>query len=110
MELKDIYIGKIIKQKFEEKCQNDKTFNKAEFARRISIHRSTIYLLFQKKSIDTELLINISEALDYDFLSAVYCKSKRASQAKVIVGVAISPEELQKLELPDEFMVLSGVS
>jgi len=74
MNLKDIDIGKVIKEKFEEKRQTDKTLNKAAFARRIGIDRSTVYLLFEKKSIDTELLLNISEVLDYDFIGEVYRK------------------------------------
>jgi len=74
MNLKEIDIGKIIKEKFEEKRRTDKTLNKAAFARRIGIDRSTVYLLFEKKSIDTELLINISEVLEYDFIEEIYCK------------------------------------
>jgi len=106
MKLKDIHIGKIIEEKFKEKRQDDKTFNKAEFARRIKIDRSTVYLLFQKKSIDTEMLINISEVLGYDFLNEVYREKPSQKLPTVIVGIAISPEQLQKLELPEGFIKL----
>jgi len=42
MNLKDIHIGKIIEEKFEEKRQTDKTFSKAEFARRLGVDRGIV--------------------------------------------------------------------
>jgi len=106
MSLKDIHIGKIIEEKFEEKRQADKTFSKAEFARRLGVDRGTVDNLFKKKSIDTEMLIKVSEILGYDFLKEVYHKCPAQKLPTVIVGIAISPEQLQKLELPEEFITL----
>lgn len=37
------------------------------FARRLSCDRSNIYRMFQKNSIDTDLLLRISILLDHDF-------------------------------------------
>ncbi len=39
------------------------------FARKLSCDRSNVYRLFQRRSIDTELLVRISEILGHDFFS-----------------------------------------
>ena len=101
--MKGIHIGKIIKAKFEEK-----EITKAEFARRINIHRSTVYLLFEQKSIDIELLLNISEVLEYNFIEEVYLKINEQKQTKIIVGIEIDASQLDKLNLPEEFIRLIG--
>lgn len=41
------------------------------FARKIHLDRSNVYRLFQKNSVDTDLLRRISQVLDHDFF-AVY--------------------------------------
>ena len=64
---KDIYIGKLIQQKVDERHMNY-----AEFARLIHCSRTNVYRLFECKSIDIERLIIISEVLHYDFIHEVY--------------------------------------
>lgn len=101
--MKNIHIGKLIKEKFEEK-----NLSKAEFARRINIHRSTVYLLFEQKSIDIELLLNISNVLEYNFIEEVYLKRhKPKDKNTVIVGIEIDRAQLRKFDLPEEFIKLS---
>lgn len=39
----------------------------SHLARTLSCERSNLYRIFEKDSIDTRLLLNISRALDYDF-------------------------------------------
>ena len=105
--MKNPDIGPLIREKFEEKCRADETFNKTKFARLINIDRSSVYNLFEKHSVDTELLINISKVLDYPFLEEVYLKKPAEKPLPaVIVGVAISLEQFQKIELPEGFVVL----
>lgn len=59
---KQIHIGSIIKEKFEA---SEHTV--AWFARKINYDRTNIYRIFDRESIDTELLMKISEALNFDF-------------------------------------------
>ncbi|MDR3266233.1 MAG: XRE family transcriptional regulator [Tannerella sp.] len=66
-DLKDIHIGLLIKQKFEETGMSA-----IEFARRIHCARNSIYYTFKQKSIDIEKLELISKVLKYDFLRKVY--------------------------------------
>lgn len=56
------HIGKIIRQRLEETGMN-----KSEFARRINTTPQNIYGIFKRKSIDTDLLKEISSVLEYDF-------------------------------------------
>ena len=90
MELKDIHIGKIIKQEMIEK-----SITIAELARRIDRERTTVYDIFGRKSIDTELLIKISNALDYDFHQVYF--PERPQKALIIIEMDRS--EIDKLDL-----------
>lgn len=65
--IKDVYIGSIIRQKIDEKH-----ISYAEFARQINCTRTSLYRIFGSKSIDMERLIAISKALDYDFIREIY--------------------------------------
>lgn len=56
------HIGKIIRQRLEETGMN-----KSEFARRINTTPQNIYGIFKRKSLDTDLLKEISQVLEYDF-------------------------------------------
>lgn len=65
--MRNIHIGKIIHKKFKESG-----LSVAEFAARINRTRGTVYDIFSRKSIDTDLLITISEVLRYDFFQEYY--------------------------------------
>ena len=62
-----VFIGEVIKRRVDELGMSH-----SEFARRINCSRTSLYNLFAKKSIDVDLLLLISEVLDYDFLAKVY--------------------------------------
>ena len=66
-------IGILIKEELE-KQERSITW----FARKLSCDRSNIYRLFQKESIDTNLLVRISILLGNDFFSVLsdYVKEK----------------------------------
>lgn len=57
------HIGQVIKQELE---RQERTV--VWLARKLSCDRSNIYRIFQKESIDTNLLVRISVILQYDFL------------------------------------------
>ena len=52
--------------------------NYAEFARQIHVARTSLYRIFESKSIDIERLILISDVLDYDFIHNVYFAPEHA--------------------------------
>ena len=55
-------IGQLIKTRLKERG-----LTVSHLARTLSCERSNLYRIFEKDSIDTRLLLNISRALDYDF-------------------------------------------
>ena len=59
---RDIFIGPIIKQKLDES-----PYSVARFAQKIGRSRKSVYNLFKVKSVDTDLLSQISKLLQYDF-------------------------------------------
>lgn len=56
------HIGKIILERVTELGMN-----KSEFARRINKSRQNVQDIFQRESIDSNLLLNISRVLNYNF-------------------------------------------
>lgn len=94
--VKDIHIGSIIRQKLEESA-----LSISEFANRINRTRPTVYDIFTRKSIDTELLLKISEVLEYNFLKEVYLKeqdnaaARQEGRVRYIVGREVGADELK---------------
>lgn len=107
---KEIYIGKIIQQKVDERG-----LSYAEFARKINCARTSLYHIFNSKNIDIERLLLISEILQYDFIGEVYLKQyswKHLTLPYIILpintnGIDISclPQEIIEL-LKREFQLL----
>ena len=75
----DIYIGKKIKQIFDEK-----NISISQFAKDIRSSRANVYNIFAAKSIDIDKLILISKVLDYPFLEE-YLLQKVPTENKHIV-------------------------
>lgn len=65
-----MHIGHIIKEVFDEKG-----ISVTEFARRINCARPNVYSIFERYDIGVEQLLDISEALDHNFLDDVQLKS-----------------------------------
>lgn len=65
--LNHVFIGQEIKEKLDASGMSY-----AQFARSINCSRTTLYSIFNSKSIDVERLITISKILDYDFFYEVY--------------------------------------
>lgn len=61
-----IFIGPIIKAELDRQERSV-----SWFARKIGCDRSTVYRIFQRASIDTQLLMRISTVLDHDFFADI---------------------------------------
>jgi len=94
----DIHIGTIIKEKFDKKG-----ITKTEFANKVKRSRSDVNDIFSRKSIDVELLIDISKALDYDFIRKVYFEEY--TSPTVYIAFKIKEDEINNL--PEEFIRLA---
>lgn len=72
------HLGEAIKEELD-KQERSVTW----FAKQLSCDRSNIYRIFQKESVDTNLLARISVILQYDFFSDLsYDVKMRISQQK----------------------------
>ena len=60
--IEDVHIGQLIEDKLREKERNV-----TWFARKLCCVRSNVYKIFEKRSIDTLLLLRISIILEEDF-------------------------------------------
>ncbi|MDD3522331.1 MAG: helix-turn-helix transcriptional regulator [Bacteroidales bacterium] len=85
----NVFIGSIIRQKVKER-----KLTVSEFAKSINRSRTTVYDIFNRKSIDVDLLLTISKALDFDFLSEIYLVKKDNSAKKCYLAIEIDPSEL----------------
>jgi len=95
--IKNIHIGSIIREKLTEKSMTI-----TYFAIKINRERTTVYDIFQRKSIDIELLIEISKVLDYDFIHEIYFEEKTSSN--VFIAIKIKEEEIKNVNLPEDFI------
>lgn len=69
-----MHIGRIIEKKLAEK-----KMTRAEFARRLYLDRSSVYNIFSKETLDVDRLQQISEILEFDFLSLYSGKNRNYS-------------------------------
>lgn len=97
----EMHIGQMIQNRLKETGMK-----KTEFARRINITSQNVYDIFKRKSIDTNLLMAISETLNYNFMEPLAMKCQGLvthdqhfeEMADKYGGVAKVLTELQKAE------------
>lgn len=66
MAVLDLHIGQLIKTVFERSGMTV-----SDFARLLNCERTNIYTIFKRRTIDVELLINISKILKYNFFEDI---------------------------------------
>lgn len=97
-ELNEVYIGRIIQNKVIERG-----IGYTEFARRINCARTSLYNIFNSKSIDIERLITISQVLEYDFIREVYLKEKPLTDSTSI-QIPFKDGRIDTSNLPESFV------
>ncbi len=65
IDMDTIHIGKIIERVLREQGRSV-----SWFAKQIYCERTNVYSIFKRSSIDTDLLVRISNVLSYDFFEA----------------------------------------
>lgn len=97
---KDVYIGKIIRQKVDERGMSY-----AEFARQIHCARTSLYHIFDSKNIDIERLLLISEVLKFDFINEIYrYKGETGLPTTPYLILPIKEKVVDISQLPDEVL------
>ncbi|WP_294630033.1 helix-turn-helix transcriptional regulator [uncultured Bacteroides sp.] len=98
---KDVHIGKLIKQKLSES-----NLSIVDFAEAIHKTRTTVYDIFNRKSIDSELLIAISEVLQFDFISYAYGNSPTSAVSSRVADNYLIIKIVKECELEEEEPIL----
>ena len=96
--LKNKFIGAIIREKVDEQGMSY-----AEFARRINCARTSLYNIFNSKSIDVERLIQISQVLEYDFIHEVYLNNSSA-ETHPYIKIPFRNGKVDFDDLPEEIV------
>ncbi|MDD4157324.1 MAG: hypothetical protein PHY08_12195 [Candidatus Cloacimonetes bacterium] len=99
----DKIIGQIIKERV--KAQKMEV---TEFAKLINKERSNAYNIFERSSIDTDLLKKIGQILDYDFFQHLLEHKtineivlKNSITNKIYVELNLTDEEIEKMGIKD---------
>ena len=85
--LNKVHIGQMIKVVFESSGMSV-----AEFARQINCDRTNIYTIFRRRTIDVELLVNISNVLNHNFLDDIMQASGLRAKFSPTLNLSISFE------------------
>ena len=85
MKFEKVNIGLLIEQKM-----NELDINKSEMARRSGIANQNINRVFERSSIDTDKLVAISEALDFNFFDCFHTKEEQGTATADNGGVAVA--------------------
>ena len=85
MKFEKVNIGLLIEQKM-----NELDINKSEMARRIGIANQNINRVLERSSIDTDKLVAISEALDFNFFDCFRTKEEQGTATADNGGVAVA--------------------
>jgi transcriptional regulator with XRE-family HTH domain len=102
-----IHIGNIISD-----VMKNKKVSKAELSRRLGVKPQSVDYLLNRQSIDTHMLYNVSNALDYDFAKFFSIEKKQTNseqvnsdyalrKAKILLEVELDTEDVIKLNLKD---------
>jgi len=84
MKYRNIYIGELIKQRFEKE-----NISISQFARAIHCSRANVYNIFRAKSIDIDKLILISDVLNYNFLEEYISKEPQTINTQIVLDIEL---------------------
>jgi hypothetical protein len=85
----NIQIGSLIKEKFLESG-----LSIAQFANAISCKRDNVYDIFRRERIDTEQLLKISRALNFDFFKVFSDRIENKNMVQICINISIPIEAI----------------
>lgn len=88
----DFHIGSFIKKVADQQKKGP-----TELGREINTSKQNVYGIFKRKSIDTQLLVKLSRALNYDFFME-YVRRLEMSPSERLNGVAHSDGQVGALQ------------
>ena len=76
----------------------------SEFARRLNCERTNIYTIFKRRTIDVELLINISKILNYNFFEDILKETDLNIKTTHDINIRIQDCPEEKIMILKEFL------
>ena len=95
--MKETHIGSIIREKIKEKG-----IKVTDFAQKLHCNRCNIYSIFNRRNVDLQLLIKISEILDCDLLTEY---QKNNLKTSYILVVEVDESKMNEI-LSDSFITV----
>ncbi|MDQ3111475.1 MAG: helix-turn-helix domain-containing protein [Bacteroidota bacterium] len=96
-----VHIGKLISKKIKEIGMS-----KSELSRRISVTPQSTHYILAKSSIDTDVLLKISRALDYDFFQHYLGLNPQGKGHETLMNVSSSELKSQIAEIRKEISTM----
>jgi DNA-binding Xre family transcriptional regulator len=97
MEYRNLDIGKLIDQKWDRN-----KISVTQLAETTGISRANIYNIVKRKSIDTDMLISLSKALNYPFLEEYLTTDFPTICSQVVLNVEVTGTCLKIKQIEDE--------
>lgn len=98
-----LHIGHMVKSVFDKSG-----LSVAEFARRIHCERTNVYKIFNRHTIDVEMLVAISEVLEHNFLEDVMKHYGLSAKYSTNLSFNIALDDLTEEKVDSLFNVLDS--
>ncbi|MBQ2852843.1 MAG: helix-turn-helix transcriptional regulator [Bacteroidales bacterium] len=99
MAVLNLHIGRLIKTVFERSGMTV-----SEFARQLNCERTNIYTIFKRRTIDVELLINISKILNYNFFEDILKETNLNIKMTHDINIRIQDCPKEKIKIFEELL------
>ena len=95
----NLHIGQLIKTVFERSGMTV-----SDFARQLNCERTNVYTIFKRRTIDVELLVNISKILEYNFFEDVLKETDLNTKTTHDINIRLQDCSEDKIILLKEFL------
>ena len=95
----NLHIGQLIKTVFERSGMSV-----SEFARQLNCERTNVYTIFKRRTIDVELLVNISKVLEYNFFEDVLKETNLNTKTTHDINIKLQDCSEDKIMILKEFL------
>ena len=99
MAVYNLHIGQLIKTVFERSGMTV-----SDFARQLNCERTNVYTIFKRRTIDVELLVNISKILEYNFFEDVLKETNLNTKTTHDINIRLQDCSEDKIILLKEFL------
>ena len=95
----NLHIGQLINTVFERSGMSV-----SEFARQLNCERTNVYTIFKRRTIDVELLVNISKVLEYNFFEDVLKETNLNTKTTHDINIKLQDCSEDKIMILKEFL------